>query len=830
MRVPLSWLGEYVDIAGLRPGEIAERLTAAGLQVERLEELGGDIRNVVVARVLTLDELAGFKKPLRWVSLTDGANEHQVICGATNFAVGDLVAYARPPAVLPGGFVIEQRKAYGHLSDGMICSARELGIGDDHTGILVLATVDSDASLPLGADVVDALHLRDTVFDIAVNPDRGYALSMRGVAREVATAFRLGFADPALSEPARADAAGDPAWQVSIEDKDGCDRYLLRSVSGLDPRAQSPQWLRRRIALAGMRPISLTVDVTNYVMLAVGQPLHAFDATKVAGGIVVRRAVPGERLRTLDEVDRRLDPSDLVIADDTGAIALAGVMGGATTEIDADTTSVLLEAAHFDPISVACTSRRHRLGSEASRRFERGVDDTLPSVAAGLACSLLGSFGGTRDDRATGEVDLRSAPRAIVLAADLPGRLAGVDYPPETVLERLADVGCSTEPEPDGHILRVQPPPWRPDLQRPVDLVEEIVRLEGYAGLPVTVPRAPAGRGLTRGQRQRRTISRAVAAAGYAEVLSQPFVAEATSEALSFGPDDARRPVVRLANPVSDEQPWMRGSLLPGLLDALLRNVNRGFTDVALFETGPVFRRPSASAAMPRPPAGQRPSDADLQAMQAALPDQPLHLATALAGSWERPGWWGPGRPVGWADAVQSAIAAAAAVGVNLTTRSSTTTAPWHTGRCAELLIDGAVVGHAGELHPRVVQALGLPARSCAMEMTLDLVLAAAPELPKPVVVSAYPAATLDVAVVVADNVPLDDVRAALVAGAGGLLENIRLFDVYRGDPVEAGHVSYAFALQLRAADRTLTAEEAAAVRDSAVAVAAEQVGARLRT
>ena len=820
MRIPLSWLREHVEVdAAAR--EVAERLTAAGLQVEKIDETGHDVTNVVVARVLAVEELTGFKKPIRWVTLTDGGDERQVICGAVNFAPDDVVAYARPPAELPGGFRVDRRPAYGRESDGMICSTRELGLGDDHTGILVLGAGAADG-LPLGADVVDVLGLRDSVLDIAINPDRGYALSVRGVAREVATAFGVELRDPASVD---VDDDPTPAYDVRIEDPTGCDRYVARLVTGLDVAAHSPLWLQRRLALAGMRPISLAVDVTNHVMLELGQPLHAFDRATLRGPIVVRRTRPGERIRTLDDVDRELDTADLVITDDSGPIAIAGVMGGASTEISASTTDVVLEAAHFDPVSVAYTARRHRLGSEASRRFERGVDDELAPAAAQAAIRLLAELGGAQPAGAT-DVDVRGARPVIVLDPALPGRLAGLAYEPTVVRRRLSDVGCTVEGD---EPLQVTPPSWRPDLRRPVDLVEEVVRLEGYERLPSTVPRAPAGGGLTRSQRQRRALGRALAGAGWSEVLTYPFSDDDVGDALLLPAEDPRRPSVRLANPVSDEDPYLRASLLPGLLAALVRNVGRGFTDVALYELGPVFRARPDAGAMPRLPAGQRPDDAALEAIEAALPDQPQHLAAVAVGAGEPSGWWGAGRPAGWADAVEAARVAGQALGVDVQVVRAAVS-PWHPGRCAELQVGGVAVGHAGELHPRVVEAFDLPARAVAMELAVQPLLDAAPELVPGPTVSAYPPATLDVAVVTDATVPAAEVEAALREGAGPLLESIRLFDVYSGGQVGEGRRSLAFTLRLRATDRTLTAEEAVAVRDAAVAEAAARTGATLRS
>jgi phenylalanyl-tRNA synthetase beta chain len=819
MRVPLSWLRDYVDLAAdVRPREVADRLTAAGLQVERVDAIGGEISGVVVAQVLEIDEVEGQKKPIRWVRLTDGVAEHQVICGATNFVVGDVVAYARPPAMLPGGFEITARKTYGHVSDGMICSGRELGISDEHDGIMVL-----DTDLELGTDVVVALGLRDDVLDISVNPDRGYALSVRGVAREVATAYSLPFRDPAS---VRSPAADGDAYDVRIDAPDGCSRYIARTVGVLDPTVASPSWLARRLLLAGMRPISLMVDVTNYVMLDVGQPLHAFDRSRLRGPIVVRWAAPGETLRTLDDVERRLDPHDLVIADDSGPIALAGVMGGAATEIRAATTDVVLEAACFDAVSVSYTARRHRLGCEASRRFERGVDHELPRAAAQRAVAMIADLGAGIPSDSVTDIDHRLPGRSIILDPDLPGRIAGVAYPATAVEDRLADVGCTVVAAAVG--LRVTPPSWRPDLRIPVDLVEEVIRLEGYENLPSTVPSAPAGRGLTRAQRLRREVGRSLAHAGFAEVLTSPFVDLGSADRLMLDGSDPRVPSVRIANPVSDEEPYLRTTLLPGLFAALARNVGRGLTDVALFEAGPIFRARADATPPPVLPPGVRPSAEQLVALDNALPAQPSRIAAVLTGARELNGWWGPGRAAAWPDAVAAVRTIARAVGLEVTVTADPH-APFHPGRCAALWIGDTLFGHAGELHPRVIEACGLPRRTVAMEVSLDVLIASAPEIAAAPVVSAYPPATIDIAVVVPSEVPSGEVAEALRAGAGELLESLRLFDVYAGDQVGPGRKSLAFTLRLRAPDRTLTAEEATAVRDAAVAEAARRHGAHLR-
>ena len=600
----------------------------------------------MVAKVLAVEAVDGQKKPIRWVTLTDGTDERQVICGATNFEAGDVIAYARPPAVLPGGVEITARTTYGHLSDGMICSGRELGISDEHDGILRL-----DPGLELGIDVVSALGLRDDVLDISINPDRGLTpcrcAAWRGRWRRRTAS---GSVIPVWVQSPIPDGG---AYDVRVESADGCSRFVARLVTALDPATASPAWLARRLVMAGMRPISLMVDVTNYVMLDLGQPMHAYDRAALSGPIVVRWAQPGETLRTLDDVERALDPRDLVIADDTGPIGLAGVMGGAATEIRATTTEVVLEAAAFDPVSVSYSARRHRLGSEASRRFERGVDNDLPRAAAQAAVALIESLGAGKGLASVTDVDLREAPATILLDPELPGRIAGVAYAATTVEDRLTDIGCTITSQPGG--LEVSPPPWRPDLTLPVDLVEEVVRLEGYSTLPATVPKAPAGRGLTRPQRLRRQIGRLLADTGYVEVLTSPFVDAGSAARLQLEPGDPRVPSVRIANPVSDEEPFLRTTLLPGLFGALVRNVGRGLSDVALFETGPVFRTRPGMVAPPVLPAGVRPSEAELAALDAALPDQPHRIAAVLTGARSRVGWWGPARPADWSDAIAAA-------------------------------------------------------------------------------------------------------------------------------------------------------------------------------
>ncbi|GCD93844.1 phenylalanine--tRNA ligase subunit beta [Embleya hyalina] len=833
MRVPLSWLREYVDLpAGESGRDVADKLVALGLEVETVEQLGADLKGpLVVGQVLEIEELEGFKKPIRFCKVdvgdANGTGEPQeIVCGARNFEVDDKVVVILPGGVLPGPFEIAERKTYGRVSRGMICSARELGMGDDHDGIIVLPI-----EAQIGADAIELLGLVDEVLDIAVTPDRGYCLSMRGVAREAAIAYGQPLRDPALLDVPDANGYGYP---VRVEDPAGCDRFVARTVVGVDPDAPSPLWVQRRVQMSGMRPISLVVDVTNYVMLELGQPLHAYDRARLQGPIVVRRAQAGEKLTTLDDAERTLDPEDLLICDNRGPIGLAGVMGGESTEIGDDTSDIVIEAAHFDPVAIARTARRHRLSSEASRRFERGVDPEAARAAAQRAVDLLAALGGERAQAEAGvtEVDAPREPVRITLAADHAAKVAGVPYTRETVAQRLQEVGCSVE---GIDTLTVGPPTWRPDLTDPNDLAEEVIRLEGYDRVPATLPQVPAGRGLTADQRRRRRLGRALAGAGYTEVLNYPFLGQSAFDDLGLAEDDARRRTVVLVNPISEEEPALRTTLLPGLLDTLRRNLGRGNADLALFESGVVFRPNAATPPAPVLAVDRRPSEEELAALAAALPHQPQRIAVVLSGERERSGWWGKGRPQNWADAIEAARVVADAVGVELTVRADRHE-PWHPGRCAALVAtapDGSerVVGHAGELHPRVLKTLHLPERVGAMELDLDLLTADldGEHAVQAGHVSSYPVATQDVALVVPDSVPAAAVQAALVEGAGALLESVRLFDVYTGSQVGEGSKSLAYALRFRAQDRTLTVEEATAARDAAVALAAERTGAVLR-
>ncbi|GAA0927123.1 hypothetical protein GCM10009554_07840 [Kribbella koreensis] len=869
MRVPLSWLREYVELpAGVTGRDVGEKLVRAGLEVETVDEAGGGLTGpLVVGKVLSYEpEPQKNGKTVRWCSLDIGNDEPQwVVCGASNFEVGDLVVVVLPGAVLPGGFAISARKTYGHVSSGMICSSSELGLGDDGTGgIVVLEPGEAE----VGTDAIELLGLRDDVLDIAVTPDRGYCLSIRGVAREAATAYGVELKDPAALTVTGTQSGGYP---VRVDDAEACSVFVTRTVTGIDPAAPSPRWLQQRLVMSGMRPISIGVDVTNYVMLELGQPIHGYDKARLTGEIVVRRAAAGEKLMTLDDQTRELDAEDLLITDDSGPIGIAGVMGGASTEISASTTDVVIEAAHFDPIVIARSSRRHRLSSEASRRFEREVDPQLPRYAAQRVADLLAELAGGTIQPDETVIDTHLLPKRVTIRADHAARVAGAPISLEETIRHLRAVGCevvegnesgtagtaagasmlaeavalsgaplaigdastaeanagaaTTGAGTGGALLMLTPPSWRPDLRDPNDYAEEVIRLFGFDNVPSVLPKAPGGKGLTASQQRRRRIATALVGAGLTEVVSYPFTGDADFDAMGLPADDVRRTTVKLANPISDEEPSMQTMLLPTLLRTAERNVGRGATDLAIFQTGLVFLPRPESKPAPLPSVAQRPSDAEIQALYDALPSQPLHLGVVLTGLRTPTGWWGKGRPASWADAVQVARSVAAVVGVEPVLRN-VELAPWHPGRCAEVSVGGKVIGHAGELHPKVCQAFGLPARSGAVELDLDALMAAAPASVTAHPFSSYPVAKEDVALIVGAEVAAADVEAALVEGAGELLESIRLFDLYTGEQIGEGKKSLAFALRFRAHDRTLTETEVSAARQAAVQVTVDRFGA----
>ncbi|WP_400993269.1 phenylalanine--tRNA ligase subunit beta [Agromyces sp. GXQ0307] len=840
MRVPLSWLAEYVD---LPPGTSLEDVHAALVRVGLEEE---DVHTfdlqgpIVVGEVLEfVEEPQSNGKTIRWCQVrvaadgeqaADGGDAvHGIVCGARNFFAGDKVVVTLPGSVLPGPFPIAARKTYGHVSDGMIASAKELGLGEDHDGILRLSTLGIDA--PVGSDAIALLGLDDAAVEINVTPDRGYAFSIRGVAREYAHATGAVYRDPA-AQVAAADASAD-AFPVEVRDEApirgrvGASVFATRIVRGIDPTRTTPAWMVARLKLAGIRSLSLPVDITNYVMLELGQPIHGYDLDRLQGGIVVRRAAAGETLETLDGKVRALHPEDLLITDDRGAIGLAGVMGGADTEIGDETTSVLIEAANFDPVSIARTARRHKLPSEASKRFERGVDPAVAGAAASRVAQLLVDLAGGTADESGSLIHEAPAREAIHLPDGFVTGLIGVEYTADEVHDALAEIGGAVTRVEGG--FDVVPPSWRPDLTANVDLAEEVARLLGYDRIPSVLPVAPPGRGLTRSQRVRRGVADALAAAGATEVLAFPFVSEAEN-AVHGSADGSPVASVKLANALDATAPFLRRSLIPGLIGVARRNLSRGFTDLDVYELGLVFlpEKGRAYGSAELPIGWERPSDDTLAELNDGIPAQPRHVGVLLTGDRQAKQ---PGRAAeaaGIADALDAVRRIAHAAGAEVEFAQGSHQA-MHPGRTAEVRVAGQLVGYAGELHPKLTAEADLPRVVAVAEVDLDAIIELAGDAVEARPIGTLPAATQDLSLVVGAEVPAATVAAAVREGAGELLEHLQLVDDYRGHGVPEGSKSLTFALRFRAGDRTLTAAEASEAKMAGAALASERTRAAIR-
>ena len=818
MKIPLSWLKEYVTLpAKITSEQISQAFVKVGFEIESIEEQGADLKGpLVVGKVLSIEELSEHKKPIRFVGLDVGEKKTRyVICGARNFKVNDLVVVALPGALLPGDFKISARETYGKISDGMICSAKEIGISDEHAGIIVLQEGK------IGQDAIALLDVRDVIFDVSVNPDRGYAMSVRGLARELAGSLQVKYVDPADPKIAKkfGKNSNPKAVSVKIEDKTGADQIYIRTLDQVNVKKSTPLWMQRRIEKCGMRSISLAVDITNYVMLELGQPLHAFDAQYIMGGLRVVRAGKFTKLTTLDKVDRKLDPDNLLIADAKTPLALAGTMGGLTSEVSNLTTKIALEAAHFDPLSISRNSRSHNLSSEASRRMERNTDPALAEIASARATQLLIDLADAKYV-GTSQAGSPIKNRKVKISQTQISKYLGFPYTAKQVKSALQLIGCKVAGS--GDLLTVEVPTWRPDLINFADFAEEIARLNSYDLIPATLPTGKGGARLNDMQYRKRAVAISLANQGFTEVINYPFVSQEMVDLLGFTGDRAKS--FKIANPMSEEFPLLRTHLLPGLLTTAVRNIGRGSKNLAIFEIGTIFRNTTPLGKAVNPGISKRPSEKVIKDIYDGVPKQMLFVGAVVTGETILSDWQGSGSKFNWSDAIAKAQEIIESTGNDYEIFSSDL-APWHPGRCAELRVNGKPVAHAGELHPRVITALNLPERSCAFAVILS-------ELPSAGVTKApaiwsFPAVVQDVALVVESKISAADLTAAIKQGAGPLLESIVLFDRY--DQMAGNKVSLAFTLTFRASDRTLTSDEVALYRDQAIAQAAKSVGAVLR-
>lgn len=836
MRVPLNWLAELVELpTGATAESVMSELVKVGLEEEAVHG-ASLVGPIAVGQVLSFEpETQSNGKTIRWcqvrvapagqTALDGGADVRGVVCGASNFEVGDKVVVTLPGAVLPGGFQIAARKTYGHVSDGMIASQKELGMGDDHAGILVLSRLGLDPEI--GTDAIELLALGQTAAEVNVTPDRGYCLSMRGIAREYAHATHQVFQDPALKTVTHTVAGFELRLNdnAPIRGRAGCNAFQALAVEGIDAAAKTPQWMVSRLELAGMRSISIAVDISNYVMLELGQPNHTYDLDAIKGGIEVRRAQAGEQLTTLDGKVRALHPEDLVIADSSGPIGLAGVMGGLATEVQDSTSRVLIEAASFDPVSIARSARRHRLVSEASKRFERGVDPQLPTIVVARVAELLIELAGGKLAMVSGavlggDVSLPSTKSSILLPKDFAQQLVGVAYPSELCEQILLEVGCEVKDQ--GEAWEVYPPSWRPDLTHKTDLVEEIARLWGYEHIPSVIPVAPPGAGLTSMQKLRRRLVSALSARGLVEVLNYPFVTEGEVQALNPGVSP-----IRLENPIQEESPFLRTSLLPGLLQAAARNRSRGQDAIFIFEEGSVFM-PHKLEAHELPSAAGRPSDSVVSKLNQAIPAQPRFISAVLTGAvWPQSPGQSP-RAADYSDAVAYLELVALQAGLEVQLRPAKHSG-WHPGRCADVLVAGVVIGVVGEIHPEFASRYHLSERLAAFEVNLEALYEAQPIEVLAGELRVMPAATQDLSLLVPENLMAADLMAPIRESAGDLLESVSLLDVYRGPSLPEDRKSVTLNLLFRAPDRTLTQQELSEVRQRIVDGLSAKFGAELR-
>jgi phenylalanyl-tRNA synthetase beta chain len=796
MKVLLSWLARFAPFEG-DPVALGDELSDLGLAVESLERVGEGLDGIVVAEVLALRPHPDADR-VQLVDVDRGDGEAlQIVCGAFNMAVGDRVPLATLGTTMPGGMEIARRKLRGEVSNGMLCAAAELGLDAAADGILVLGP---DA--PLGAPVADVLGLvPDVLYDLEVNPNRPDALSVAGVARDLAARLRVPFAIP---EPAVVEAggAGSTADLVRVEvvDPDLCGRFVARVLRGVRV-GPSPAWLAARLRACGIRPVNNVVDASNLVMLELGQPNHAFDlATVSGGGLRVRWARDGELLTTLDGVERRLGPSDGVVADaDDVAISLAGVMGGASTEISEGTTDVLLELAWWQPMAIARTSKRLGLRSEASMRFERGTDPQVLDLAAARFAELLLADG--PGELVAGTVDVRGrlpAPTEVRVRTDRVNRLLGTALGAAEVAELLEPIGFRCEPDPadggdaaEGATQLVTVPSFRPDTATETDVIEEVARHHGYGRIPATVPRLAQVGSLTTRQAERRLVRQVLVGLGFDEAMPMPFLAPGDLDRAGCPPD-----AVTITNPLAAEESVLRTSLRPGLLATIAYNASHRAERVELFEVGKVFLPPVAGE---------------------VLPTEPEVLGVALAGR-------------DATAAVQAWWVLADALWVTGVALDQVAVAGLHPTRSARLVAGDQVLGAVGEVDPAVVEAYGIGGRVAWLEVDLDALLARDRPAPRYRAVSRYPSSDVDLAFEVPEAIPAATVEAVIVAAGGDLLAGVRLFDVFRGGNLADGVRSLAFSLRLQAADRTLTDDEVAEVGRRVAAAVADQVGGRLRS
>lgn len=834
MRVPVSWLRDYVDI-DLTAEQLAERLTLLGMEVMGIERFGADWQNVVVGELLAVERHPRADRlSLTRVRVGDG-EPLEVVCGATNITVGQRVPVALPGAVLPGDRRIERTEKMGVVSNGMLCSGDELRLTTDADGILILPP-----DTPIGVSLTDLYG--DIVLDVDVKPNRGDALSILGLAREVAAATGATVRWP---ETDPIETGGPVADRLSVEvrDPEWCPRFVGRWVDGVTI-GPSPDHIQMRLQAAGMRPVSNVVDASNYVMLEMGKPIHAFDASAVHGGrIIVRRAVAGERFETLDHVQRELDPETLVIADEHGPLGIAGIMGGASSEVGEGTTQVIVESAIFDPVAIRRTGHRYALRSEASLRFEKGQETRMARLGADRTARLIAEWaGGTV---AAGRVDSAPDEPLATHVAFRPARLnrlLGTSFSTDEQRDLLARVGIETRPAPagtdivvalgtqpltvaagDAEVIVATVPTWRRDIAIEADLAEEVARVRGYDHVPSTIPHTPMPDVRPNPLEIRDAVRDTLVGAGLTETVTHALVSALQAERFTWRPDAAvvggderyQGPVVTVTNPLSSDHAVLRQGLLAGLLTTVATNLRRGRSDIAIFEIGKGYARRDATSTA-----------------------EWWRLGIALEGAFEPAAWDRPERPADVSDLLGIVAALADRLGLERPEATALRDEPLlHPGRAAAIFArdprDGAIAisGRLGELHPGLLSDLDVRTdRIVVAEIAVRGLSAGSLPVVRSVPPARHQAVERDLAVVVARDLPAGRVASLIVASAGPLLQRATLFDVYRGAPLAAGEQSLAYRLVFQANDRTMVEDEIDGTIKGIVERLSAELGARIRT
>ena len=808
MRVSYNWLKQYLDLE-MPAEELAKRYTLAGLEYDEVITVGEEFSGVVVAKVLSCDKVEK-SDHLHICQVDIGAAEPlNIICGAPNVREGLLVACAKVGAVLPGDFEISARKTFGYLSQGMLCSQKELGLSEDHSGIWELNDYFPDADAPLGMDVVEALDIRDEVLIIELTPNRSDCLGMINLAREAAAYTGGPVHYPDLSYPEDGSKI-EELISIEVADEQLCPRYLARLVQGVKI-GPSPLWMQNYLRAAGMRPINNVVDISNFVMLEMNQPLHTFDYQSLRGQkILVRAAEPGEEMQTLDGKDRKFSGGEILICDDDGPVCVAGVMGGMNSEVTEQTTDILIEAAAFNPVSIRRTSRRLGIPSEASMRFEKGIDIASCDEAAKRAAQLMVKYcGGTA---AQGKIDVCSAipqPVQIILRAERVNHLLGTSFTLDEIQGVITALGFALEAAGDDALL-VTVPTYRQDISLEVDLIEEVARIKGFDLIPKTLPLNETIGGRTPKQELLRSLSNTCAACGLNEAVNYSFIHPGEADLLRLPAEHPWRSTLAISNPLSEDQSVMRRSLLPGLLHTAERNMARRNLDLRFFETGMVFI-----------PAAETP--------EKVQPQEVLTLGMLLAGT-PTDNWHVKAAPYDYFTMKGIVERIALSLGIDNLKFARANEEYLHPGRSAVIILDSLQIGIIGELHPQVAENYQLSGRVIVAELSLEpLFLAALAQGNKDHSLPRYPASNRDIAVIGSCDIPEQEIAATIREAGGEYLRAVRLFDLYDQAPVPGGQRSLAYALDFRDDNRTLTDKEVDAAFAAIVKALADRHDYQLR-